>query len=196
MNYLDAIRKVIAHEGGAKITDNPLDPGGLTKFGISKRSYPKVDIRNLTETDAIAIYKRDFWDMVGGDLIKSYGAAFAIFDQAVNRGVSTSIKQAQKVLGITADGKMGATTIRSLNSFNDKDFVKLFANESRLAYQKIVAGNPSQQVFLKGWLNRVASLEKYVNNYTVASFGAGFIILGLVVFFLIQGSGSHNARRA
>ena len=60
MNFDIAFSRLIDSEGG--LTDNPKDPGGLTKFGISQRSYPDIDIRNLTLDQAKAIYLRDFWD--------------------------------------------------------------------------------------------------------------------------------------
>lgn len=45
-------------EGGDKITDDPRDPGGLTKFGISQRAYPNEDIRKLTRGRAAFLYRR------------------------------------------------------------------------------------------------------------------------------------------
>lgn len=194
MNYRDAILKTIEHEGGAKITDNPLDAGGLTKYGISQRSYPTIDIRNLTLENAISIYKRDYWDRVGGDLIKSYAIAFALFDQAVNRGVTTSVKQAQRILGVTADGVMGANTIRAINSFQERSFLDRYLLDSIDAYKKIVEKNPTQAVFLNGWLNRISSLEKYVTeNAGVASIGIGLILVVATVFFLILNSSSKTS---
>ncbi len=45
MNLDTAFSRIIASEGG--YTNNPADPGGETKFGISKRSYPDVDSYGL-----------------------------------------------------------------------------------------------------------------------------------------------------
>jgi lysozyme family protein len=61
----DLIGRVLTHEGG--YVSDPRDPGGETRFGIAKRSYPNVDIKALTRDDAIAIYRRDFWVRVQGD---------------------------------------------------------------------------------------------------------------------------------
>ena len=52
------LKRILGHEGG--LSDNPKDPGGLTKWGISQRSYPHLDIRNLKVEEAVEIYKRDF----------------------------------------------------------------------------------------------------------------------------------------
>ena len=63
MTFDDAFEALMAHEGG--YANDPRDPGGETKYGISKRAYPAVDIRNLTLEAAKAIYKRDYWRPVG-----------------------------------------------------------------------------------------------------------------------------------
>ncbi len=54
-----AVRIILAHEGG--YVNHPADPGGETNMGISKRSYPDLDIKNLTVAMAKEIYFRDFW---------------------------------------------------------------------------------------------------------------------------------------
>ncbi len=82
-----AIVKTLAREGGAKYTDDPDDPGGATKYGISQRAYPDLNIRNITEAEVRDIYKRDYWDRIRGDEIKSQIVAENIFDTAVNMGV-------------------------------------------------------------------------------------------------------------
>ena len=46
-----------ALEGG--YVNHPDDKGGETNFGISKRSYPTLNIRTLTRDDAMQINHRD-----------------------------------------------------------------------------------------------------------------------------------------
>lgn len=41
--------------------NDPYDPGGETKYGICKRSYPNLNIKELTLEEAKKIYHRDFW---------------------------------------------------------------------------------------------------------------------------------------
>ena len=83
--FLDAVRRVIAVEGG--YTFNPEDPGGETKFGISKRSYPDVDIKNITSDQAIEIYWNDFWRESGIFRLKGDVAA-KVFNLSVVMGIS------------------------------------------------------------------------------------------------------------
>lgn len=78
-----AFKALIDHEGG--YVNHPKDPGGETKFGITKRSYPHLNIRDLTLDDARAIYRRDFWDRLQCDALP-VAARFQVFDAAVNSG--------------------------------------------------------------------------------------------------------------
>ena len=81
-NFDDFIGRVLTHEGGYVL--DPRDPGGETRWGISKRSYPHVDIKNLSRESAVGIYRRDFWDRVQGDkLPRSF--SFQALDAAVIR---------------------------------------------------------------------------------------------------------------
>lgn len=190
MNYRKAILKVIEHEGGDKITNHKNDLGGLTKFGISQRAYPLLNIASITLEDAVSIYKRDYWDKVLGDQIKSYAVAFSIFDQAVNRGVGTAIKMAQKAAGVKADGSIGPVTLNAINAKPEGEFLNNFINIAKSSYESIVNSNPSQNVFLKGWMNRLDSLNDYAqkNMGMVQASMAGILILLSVALLLISGS--------
>ena len=59
-NFNEIIEQVLEHEGG--YVNDPKDLGGETKYGITKRFYPDVDIKNLTVEQAKEIYKKDYWD--------------------------------------------------------------------------------------------------------------------------------------
>lgn len=79
-----ALAFVLAREGG--YVNDPRDPGGETKYGISRRAYPQLDIKGLTHADAGAIYARDYWTPAGCDQLPA-ALAIAVFDTAVNSGV-------------------------------------------------------------------------------------------------------------
>jgi lysozyme family protein len=82
-NFDRAFTIVVGIEGG--LVNDPKDPGGVTKYGISKRQYPDVDIANLTVEQAKAIYLRDYWNTHDLDSLE-YGKALLVFDTAVNGG--------------------------------------------------------------------------------------------------------------
>lgn len=94
ITFQQAISKVIDFEGG--YVNDPNDPGGETKYGISKRAYPNLDIASLTVEDATSIYQRDYWDKIGGDSLPS-PLNFLAFDCAVNQGV----ERAKELLALT-----------------------------------------------------------------------------------------------
>ena len=150
MNFDKAFERLIGHEGG--YVNDPRDPGGETKFGISKRSYPAEDIKGLTLDRAKAIYRRDFWGVAGCDAVPD-AMKFDLFDMAVNSGPVTAIKTLQRSAGVTPDGMLGPITLQALNSTPAPRLVARF-NGHRLDFMTDLKTWP---VFGKGWAKRVAS---------------------------------------
>jgi lysozyme family protein len=159
----DAFAVTVGIEGG--FSDNPKDPGNWTggavgkgelrgtKFGISAKSYPLLDIGNLTVGQAKIIYKADFWDLLKAD---SLNPSFAdeLFDIAVNQGVVTAIRCLQEVAGVTVDGAMGRLTIAAANAHGpDKIVLGLIA----LRIIRYTADRNWAE-FGRGWTNRAAKL--------------------------------------
>jgi len=146
--------RLIANEGG--YVNHPTDPGGETNFGISKRSYPNLDIKNLTREQAKAIYLRDFWKAGKLDQLPS-SLAFQVFDAAVNHGASTAAKFLQKAVGVVADGNIGPATLAAVNSKSVPDLLMLFIAERLDFWRKL----PTWQTFGKGWAGRAVENLKY-----------------------------------
>ena len=154
-NFDKAIVKTLAKEGGSRFTDDPVDRGGATKYGISQRSYPHLDIRNLTEQQAREIYKRDYWDRVRGDEITSGTIAENIFDTCVNMGVRTGSRLAQLALDIEpADGIIGSQSLAVINQTDEELFISNYTIAKIARYAHICNKDRSQSKFLLGWLNR------------------------------------------
>lgn len=150
-----AILKTLIHEGGSKITDDPDDRGGLTKYGISQRSYPNVDIRNLTEEQAKEIYKRDYWDKVKADDIQSQEVAENIFDTAVNMGPRTAGRLAQMAADVEpVDGVIGPISVAGLNKKDPETFIAEFTIAKIARYAHLCNRDRSQRKYLLGWINR------------------------------------------
>src|SRR5690242_9631529 len=116
-DFSQAIEFVLQNEGG--LSNDPLDAGGLTNFGISQRAYPDVDVKNLTRDGASAIYERDYWHY--GD-IQSQRVATKLLDAAVNLGPVKAVRLMQLALGaieagpIVADGLFGSQTAEAINA--------------------------------------------------------------------------------
>lgn len=114
MNFKTAMKIVFYSEGG--LADRPLseDPGGLTKYGISQRSYPGLDIRNLTIGEAERIYKKDFWDAAKLDELDEW-IRLHVFDTAIHAGINRAISILQKIIYADIDGIIGPQTIERTN---------------------------------------------------------------------------------
>lgn len=149
MNFDDAFERLIGHEGG--YTDNPADPGGETKYGISKRSYPKVDIKNLTLEGAKAIYLRDYWLTAKCDALPAR-LMFDVFDTAVNSGVDKAVKLLQSAVKVEADGVIGPVSLAAIRGIDATLLIARY-NGARLMFMTELKTWPS---FSRGWARRIA----------------------------------------
>lgn len=134
MDFKTAIDRVLDHEGGYVNPKPSDDPGGETKFGISKRSYPNVDIKNLTREQAVEIYKRDFWDRVRAEEMPD-AIAYQALDFAVNSGIGTAIRKLQFAAGVADDGHWGPVTRAAVASMDVNDLLMLYIAE-RMDFQR------------------------------------------------------------
>ena len=155
MNFDDSFAKLINSEGGYVF--NAADPGGETKFGVSKRSYPTLDIKNLTLADAKGIYKRDFWDRAQCDSLPPV-LAFQVFDAAVNSGIGQSIRFLQRAVGVADDGSVGPMTLTAIQRRDSAELVARF-NAERLDFMTRLT---TWDTFSRGWARRIAENLKVV----------------------------------
>jgi lysozyme family protein len=155
--FLKAVELVLDNEGG--YVNDPADPGGETKFGISKRSYPGLDIAGITKDQAKEIYYRDFWNPLKAESINNDRLAAHYFDQAVNSGKSRAVKMLEKVTGKNETGSITTDTISAVNNSMRK-LPDLFVQERKKFYTALSESKPEMKKFLKGWFNRVDHIEK------------------------------------
>lgn len=151
-----AVHFVLAERIEGGYVNDPRDPGGETKFGISKRSYPKVNIKTLTRDDAIAIYKRDYWDAAHCDELPPR-VAVVMFDCAINQGPGIAARLLQNALGVAVDGVIGAQTLGAARDANPDDLVIQFIGW-RLRRYAFTAGAAT---YMRGWANRVLELQRF-----------------------------------
>lgn len=156
-NFDTAIKLVLEHEGG--YVNDPADPGGETNYGISKRSYPDVDVKNLTQAQAIDIYRRDFWDKQWA-LIVSQDLSTALLDASVNMGRTAAVKLLQKAVNkaycrdlIEIDGVFGNATLAAVNEAPD-EVLREFRAHRTLFYVDLAWVKPEMKKFLPGWIRR------------------------------------------
>ena len=151
-NFDACMAEVFKYEGG--YVNDQHDPGGETYLGISKRSYPKEDIRNMTRARAAQIYRRDFWDKLRCDELPA-GLDLVAFDAAVNSGPSRGAKWLQQALGVAVDGKVGLATIGAAKNTYTPAAV-LRAVGFRRAFLKTL---PTWERYKNGWTKRLDSVE-------------------------------------
>jgi len=136
-NLKQSLAFVLQHEGG--YVNNPADPGGETKWGISKANHPGEDIKNMTPERASDIYASEYWLPAGCDALP-FPYCCVVFDTAVLHGVGKAVYWLRQA-----------------------DNIRQYLNLRRMYYYDRVRTNPSQQQFLTGWLNRVTDLGKLVD---------------------------------
>lgn len=167
-----AVAFVLAHEGG--LSRDPRDPGGITKYGISQRAYPGLDVRALTEAQAVALYHRDYWLRLRCDELPAE-IALALMDTAVNCGVRRAVQMLQGALNdmdgllsrLALDGVLGPRTLRAARYHAPR--AALVAHRllmRRLAHYTRLARREPHRRYLRGWVARVVDLSALIIDST------------------------------
>ena len=156
VEFAQAVARVMADEGGT--VDDPADGGGLTRFGISARAYPQLDISHLTQAEAAAIYYRDWWEKFNFAELPG-PIASKCFDLAVNMGASHAIICLQRALhacgnSLVEDGALGVSTIAAAHGVRQDELLPALRSEAAGYYRTAAAESPRERKFLEGWLNR------------------------------------------
>ena len=148
---------VLEREGG--LTDDKNDPGGLTNFGIDRRSHPDVDIRALTRDQAIEIYRQSYWLKSQADKLPP-ALAVIYADSAVNQGLGAAARLLQTACGVGVNGIIGPATLAALvrlaarEAANGKSLAQLvdeFASRRAVRY----ADANKFASFDLGWMRRL-----------------------------------------
>ncbi len=157
------IGKVLDHEGG--LIYDPADPGGLTHWGISLRSYPHLGvkgIRNLTQAQACDIYYRDWWLPLRCPQITDDRVAQKLLDTAVNVGFEPGVKIFQQSIGdvgtqVAVDGFMGPLTLAGANRAPASDLLAAIRVRQAQYYHGLIARRPALAKFEQEWMKRATS---------------------------------------
>jgi lysozyme family protein len=163
-NYTRCLHHTLKYEGG--YVNHPKDPGGATNRGVTQAVYdqwrkahghPHQSVKAITEEEVQGIYRKQYWDKVRGDDLP-VGVDMAVFDFAVNSGVSRAIKYLQGVVGVAQDGAMGPGTLAAVEAKEAAGFdVAGAVTNKRLAFMK---GLNTWPTFGKGWSARIADIGK------------------------------------
>jgi lysozyme family protein len=173
-DFLIEIPEVLKAEGG--YVNNPADKGGETNYGITikearERGY-NGPMQDLPIELAQQIFKEDYWDALRLDEVNDQQLAGILFNFGVNCGTGTACKALQRALNLLnknsiswfdtiVDGIMGSKTLGVLNAISQEDLGyarKVVVGLQFERYVKIVEADPTQEVFFRGWVNRVGVL--------------------------------------
>ncbi len=150
-DFLPYLRRILEYEGG--FVDDPHDPGGRTKYGISEKAYPNVNIDELTLNDAADIYWRDYWLAAKCQDLPPL-LRYLHFDTAVNMGVRRAVKFLQQAVRVEDDGIFGPVTMKAVET-----------TPSNLIFQRYCALRLKRYTYLvtfprfgRGWVRRVADI--------------------------------------
>ncbi len=159
--FEQAVDLVLQHEGG--FVQHLQDPGGATKFGITRETLSRArgrpvaidDVRRLTREAAVSIYRHLYWDAVRADGLPP-GLDLAVFDLAVNSGPARAVAMLQRVVGVEADGIVGPVTLAAAWKSDAADTIRRLTR-NRLGFLSRLAAWP---VFGRGWRRRVFRTEQ------------------------------------
>ena len=129
---------IFEEEGG--YVNDPVDPGGETKYGISKRAFPELNIKDLTKEQAAITYYRNYWLRGASGL--QWPLNLVMFDCSVNQGTGRS---------------------REFLKISKEDWKK-FIELRREHYLKLVEKSPRLNRFIRGWLGRLNRLRKFIDE--------------------------------
>jgi lysozyme family protein len=165
--FSQAFSLVVGHEGG--FSDEREDPGNWTsgqvgigelrgtKFGISAAAYPSLDIAALTEADAQAIYRRDYWERMCGDVLPA-PLSLLVLDAAINNGVERAVRWLQTAVGADVDGDPGPQTAACIQSACKADGGRAVCIEFQAQRVDFMAALPTWRSFGLGWARRLCVL--------------------------------------
>ncbi len=147
-NFTRAMELVFESEGG--YVNDPNDPGGETKFGITKRDYPLIDIANLDKATAATIYLKDYWTPAKCDAF-AWPLCLFVFDAAVNQGLDAANRCLQRAAGVAVDGIAGTQTMRAVANQDPRELAALFLAERAIRY----TGTRNFDKYGRGWFKRL-----------------------------------------
>ena len=151
-------------EGG--YVNNKHDKGGATMCGVTLATYRQWygpektvrDLKNITYNEWKAIMKSGYWDKAKCDLLRNQSVAEIIADWCVNSGTKV-LKTVQSLAGAKPDGIIGPKSVAAINTCDQRMLHQRLFAQRVLYYENIVRRNPSQKVFLKGWMNRLSNFK-------------------------------------
>ena len=138
----------------------PADRGGETKYGIAQKAHPELPVRTLDLNAAMTCYYNDYWIKGANDRLP-YPLTIIHMDGCINHGTGRAVRFLQQAVGVQADGVIGNGTLGAVNAMNQADIIQGISNIRASFYNSIVQRDPSQGVFLAGWMRRINEVTQF-----------------------------------
>ena len=205
-NYTNIIPFIRKWEGGlSKNTSdtasaNPVPDGSgfHTNKGITWTTWQSVNgsskdsidrFYKMSDNDWKIIYKKLFWDAIGGDKIKSQRIADILVNWAWGSGVYRPSVTIQRILGVTADGVIGKKTIEAINNANEVELYNSL-KDANIKFFKDLGAQPKYADFLQGWLNRLDDLytnltKEIKEKKNSIGIGILLVVLAVVIYLIV-----------
>lgn len=154
---------------GIKFENDPSDlptKFGLTiddihEFNIDENGDGVIDwrdVRDLTDSEALNILKKLYWDYFKADQIKNQLLGEFIVDSGLHEGRRLIAKYTQSILGLSTDGLVGDKTVSAINSSNAHLLFLSLRTKRIERYDWIVANYPNKKKYYDGWINRANAI--------------------------------------
>lgn len=152
--------KLLQLEGG--FVNHPDDKGGVTNKGVTLSTYRQYcgqdktikDLQNMSYGTWQNIMKDLYWDKCLADKIRNQSLAEIIVDWCVNSGM-VGLRKSQEIAGTKPDGIAGPKTLSAINESDQEELFNRIKDARKQFYTNIVKKNPSQRIFMNGWMNRL-----------------------------------------
>lgn len=166
LNAASTVIDLVLKREGDKYTNRPNDRGGPTKYGITQKTLARYrgrqvtadDVRNLTETEARAIYTTMYIQDPKFDHIDDKDLRELLIDSGVQHGPDRAVCWLQAAAGAKIDGLLGPITFAAIDAADPHVlFIRVFARRMRF-YGELITRDHSQAENADGWMNRIAAI--------------------------------------
>lgn len=178
-SFAPAIEFVLHHEDPSRSGKVTVDSGGRTRFGIAQKFHPSLSEQFFSGPADEALEQAEkflhdeYWKPMRLDQIKNQNVANKLLDMAVNMGVHQAAVYAQRAVNgllqsggrpssaaiarLNEDGVIGDQSLAAINALNPIAYHQLLCDFSTQHYVHVASVNPTQAMYLQGWLKRASA---------------------------------------
>jgi lysozyme family protein len=170
MTFDEAYALTLTWEGGSRLHTVEGDPGGTTRFGLSQRAYPQIDMEKLTLLKASFYARRDYWTPMRCEYLDPAIRQY-VFDMAFNMGLRTATRLLQSSVNVCRlaagrndplkqDGEIGPLTLAGVDECRPERLLRVLKSARAAQYVTYgLANNGRHSKFIHGWLRRAEGGE-------------------------------------